>query len=111
MLVFMRVWHLKLKQNILSKNIFETANFAIILITMSQSVAQKDPTTGRIEQISEFLANRRDLINDNFEILLNNGGDETKVEPTSKIMSDLKIKVEELSTDIVKHKLIQISGM
>ena len=67
--------------------------------------------TGRIEQISEFLANRTDLINDNFEILLNNGGDETKVEPTSKIMSDLKIKVEELSTDIVKHKLIQISGM
>ena len=67
--------------------------------------------TGRIEQISEFLANRRDLINDNFEILLNNGGDETKVEPTSKIMSDLKIKVEEFSTDIVKHKLIQISGM
>ena len=67
--------------------------------------------TGRIEQISEFLANRTDLINDDFEILLNNGGDETKVEPTSKIMSDLKIKVEELSTDIVKHKLIQISGM
>ena len=67
--------------------------------------------TGRIEQISEFLANRTDLINDNFEILLNNGGDKTKVEPTSKIMSDLKIKVEELSTDIVKHKLIQISGM
>ena len=67
--------------------------------------------TGRIEQISDFLANRKDLINDDFEILLNNGDDETKVEPTSKIMSDLKIKVEELSTNSVKHKLIQISGM
>ena len=67
--------------------------------------------TGRIEQISEFLANRKDLINGDFEILLNNCGEETKVEPTSKIMSDLKMKVEELSTDIVKHKLIQISGM
>ena len=68
--------------------------------------------TGRIEQISEFLANRTDLSNDDFEILLNSdGGGETKVEPTSKIMSDLKIKVEGLSTDIVKHKLIQICGM
>ena len=66
--------------------------------------------TGRIEQISEFLANRTDLINDNFEILLNNGGDETKVEPTSKVMSDLKMKVEGLNTDNVRHKLIQISG-
>ena len=77
---------------------------------MSQSVAQKDPTTGRIEQISEFLENRKDLINDDFEIILNNGGDESKVEPTSKIMSDLKMKVEGLSTSSVKHKLIQISG-
>ena len=67
--------------------------------------------TGRIEQISDFLANRTDLINDDFEILLNNGGDETKVEPTSKIMSELKMKVEGLSTNSVKHKLIQISGM
>ena len=65
--------------------------------------------TGRIEQISEFLSNRTDLINDNFEILRNIGGDETKVEPT--IMSDLKMKVEGLSTNSVKHKLIQISGM
>ena len=67
--------------------------------------------TGRIEQISEFLANRTDLIDNDFEIFLNKFGDETKVEPTSKIMSDLKIKVEELSTGTVKHKLIQISGM
>ena len=67
--------------------------------------------TGRIEQNSEFLANRIDLINDEFEILMKKCGDKTKVEPTSKIMSDLKMKVEELSTDIVKHKLIQISGM
>ena len=68
--------------------------------------------TGRIEQIFEFLANRTDLINDDFEIFMNNNGcgAETKVEPTSKIMSDLKMKVEELSTDTVKHKLIQISG-
>ena len=64
-----------------------------------------------MSKFSEYLANRTDLINDNFEILLNNGDDETKVEPTSKIMSDLKIKVEELSTGTVKHKLIQISGM
>ena len=69
--------------------------------------------TGRIEQISEFLANRTDLINDDFEIFMNNNGcgAETKVEPTSKIMSDHKIEVEEFSTDIIKHKLIQISGM
>ena len=67
--------------------------------------------TGRIEQISELIANRTDLIDNDFEILVKKFGDETKVEPTSKIMSDLKIKVEELSTDIVKHKLIQISGM
>ena len=67
--------------------------------------------TGRIEQISEFLANRTDLIDSDFEIFLKKFGDETKVEPTSKIMSDLKMKVEELSTDSVKHKLIQICGM
>ena len=67
--------------------------------------------TGRIEQISEFLANRSDLIDNDFEMFLKKFDDETKNEPTAKIMSDLKMKGEELSTDIVKHKLIQISGM
>ena len=41
----------------------------------------------------------------------NGGGAKTKVEPTFKIMSDLKMKIEELSTDSVKHQLIQICGM
>jgi len=72
---------------------------------MSSNVIQE-----RIEQISDFLAKRRDLIDNDFAIFLKKFADETKVEPTSKIMSDLKMKVEELSTDIVKHKLIQISG-
>ena len=66
--------------------------------------------TGRIEQISEFIANRTDLINNDFEIFVKKFGDETKVEPTSKVMSDLKMKVEGLNTDNVRHKLIQISG-
>ena len=66
--------------------------------------------TGRIEQISEFIANRTDLINNDFEIFVKKFGDETKVEPTSKVMSDLKMKVEGLNTENVRHKLIQISG-
>jgi hypothetical protein len=67
--------------------------------------------TGRIEKISEFLANRTDLKHDEFEVLMKKCGNETKVEPTSKLMSDLKMKVEGLSTNSVKHKLIQISGI
>ena len=68
--------------------------------------------TGRFEQISTFLAHRTELLQDDFQILMTYYLDakNTTIEPTSKIMSNLKIKIEASSTENVKHRLIQISG-
>ena len=66
--------------------------------------------SGRIEQISEFLANRTELKDDEFEILWKSSEDKSKFESTSKIMSDLKSEIEGSNTKSVTHKLVQISG-
>ena len=60
----------------------------------------------RMTQINNFLDKRTKLLDQNFVIDMYND----KVEATSKIISNIRIKVESMSSETILHRLVQISG-
>ena len=60
----------------------------------------------RMKQIDDFLDKRTKLLDNNFVIDMNND----KLEATSKIISNIRTKVESKSSETILHRLVQISG-
>ena len=57
----------------------------------------------RMKQINNFLDKRTKLLDNNFVIDMNNH----KLEATSKIISNIRIKVESMSSKTILHRLVR----